>query len=118
MVTRTYTRKNTEIRMRTSKKNESGILNQNLCGSNEGYATWREGDPIGSGYTFTNMAYPGKTYDVGSMFREKDMGNLLQLMFICGDYLRFKGLQLVGDSHFGHVAPIVFLCVWNIFSKC
>ena len=117
-VTRTYTRKNTEIRMRTSKKNESGILNQNLCGSNEGYATWREGDFVGSGYTFTNMAYPGKTYDVGSMFREKDMGNLLQLMFICGDYLRFKGIQLVGDSHFGHVSPLVFLRVWNVFSTC
>ena len=38
-ITRVYTRKATDIRMRTSKKNESGILNQNLCSSNEGYAT-------------------------------------------------------------------------------
>ena len=38
-ITRLYTRKATDIRMRTAKKNESGILNQNLCGSNEGYST-------------------------------------------------------------------------------
>ena len=38
-VTRTYTRKAVDIRMRTSKKNESGILNQNLCSSNKGYVT-------------------------------------------------------------------------------
>ena len=38
-ITRLYTQKATDIRMRTSKKNESGALNQNLCGSNEGYTT-------------------------------------------------------------------------------
>ena len=59
--------------MRTSKKNESGILNQNLCGSNEGYTGRTPGDPIGGGYTYINMAYPGKKYNVGSMFREKDL---------------------------------------------
>ena len=31
--------------MRTQKKNESGLLNQNLCGSNEGFVTWKNGDP-------------------------------------------------------------------------
>ena len=56
-------------------------MNQNLCGSNEGYQTWKEGDTKGSGFTFANMAYPGKSYNIGSMFREKDMGNLLQLVF-------------------------------------
>ena len=38
-ITNLYTQKATDIRMRTSKKNESGALNQNLCGSNEGYST-------------------------------------------------------------------------------
>lgn len=38
-ITRLYTKRATDIRMRTAKKNESGILNQNLCGSNEGYET-------------------------------------------------------------------------------
>ena len=38
-IKRLYTRKASDIRMRTSKKNESGTLNQNLCGSNEGYDT-------------------------------------------------------------------------------
>ena len=38
-ITRLYTQRATDIRMRTSKKNESGILNQNICGSNEGYST-------------------------------------------------------------------------------
>lgn len=38
-ITRLYTLKATDIRMRTAKKNESGILNQNLCGSNQGYST-------------------------------------------------------------------------------
>ena len=85
-ITRLYTRKATDIRMRTSKKNESGILNQNLCGSNEGYETWKEGDPKGSGFTFANLTYPGKSYNIGSMLREKDVGNLLQLVFTCGEY--------------------------------
>ena len=31
-ITRLYTRKATDVRMRTKKKNESGILNQNICG--------------------------------------------------------------------------------------
>jgi len=38
-ITRMYTRKASDIRMRTKKKNESGLLNQNLCGSNEGFVT-------------------------------------------------------------------------------
>ena len=38
-ITRLYTQKASDIRMRTSKKNESGALNQNICGSNEGYST-------------------------------------------------------------------------------
>ena len=38
-ITRLYTSKATNIRMRTRKMNESGILNQNLCGSNQGYST-------------------------------------------------------------------------------
>ena len=37
-ITRLYTKKLTEIRMRTSKKNESGVLNQNLCGANDEYS--------------------------------------------------------------------------------
>ena len=36
-ITRMYSKKASEIRMRTSKKNESGILNQNLCGANDEY---------------------------------------------------------------------------------
>ena len=30
-ITRTYTQKASDIRMRTAKKNESGMLNQNIC---------------------------------------------------------------------------------------
>ena len=55
-VTRLYTKKLTEIRMRTHKKNESGVLNQNICGSNDEYEEWKEGDPVGSGFTYANMA--------------------------------------------------------------
>ena len=76
-ITRLYTKKATDIRMRISKKNESGILNQNICGSNKGYKTWKLGDPKGSGYTYANLSYPGARYNIGSMFREKDMGNLI-----------------------------------------
>ena len=104
--------------MRTAKKNESGILNQNLCGSNEGYETWKSGDPIGSGYTFTNVAYPGKSYSMGNVFRKQDMGNLLQLIFQCGDYFRYKDVQLIGDSHFGHIVPMSFLRLYGVFCTC
>ena len=107
-VTRCYTKKATDIRMRTSKKNESGILNQSLCGSNEGYSTWKAGDPKASGFTFSCTSYPGRRYNLGSMFREKDMGNLMQLVFSAGNYFRFKDLELVTDSHFGHITPIIY----------
>ena len=63
-ITRFYGKKAVDIRMRTKKKNESGILNQNICGSNVGYKYRQEGDPIGGGYTFCNLAYPGKIYKV------------------------------------------------------
>ena len=114
-VIRCYTKKATDVRMRTSKKNESGILCQGLCSSNEGYATYKEGDPKASGFTFACMSYPGAGYNVGSMFREKDMGNLLQLVFSCREYFRFKDIELVTDSHFGHIVPIVYTRFWKLF---
>ena len=117
-ITRMYTRKASDIRMRTKKKNESGLLNQNLCGSNEGFVTWKNGDPKGGGYTYVNMTYPGFSYNVGSVFREKDMGNLLQLIFSCDDYFRYRDIELVCDSHFGHMVPIAFLRLWKVFSTC
>ena len=113
-ITRLYTRKATDIRMRTAKKNESGILNQNLCGSNKGYKNWKEGDPVGSGYTFANVAYPGASYCSGSMFREKDMGRLVELIFISDNYFRYRDVELVADSHFGHLVPLIFLRLWKI----
>ena len=107
-ITRCYTKKATDIRMRTAKKNESGILNQSLCSSNEGYANWKKGDPKGSGFTFDSSSYPGFKYNVGSVFRERDMGNLLQLVFSSRNYFRYKDLHLVTDSHFGHITPIAY----------
>ena len=100
--------------MRTKKKNESGILNQNLCGSNLGYSGRQDGDPIGGGYTFANVAYPGKKYNIGSTFREQDMGNLLQLVFQCDQYFRHKNIELITDSHFGHLVPVAFCRLWGI----
>ena len=49
------------------------------------------------------------------MFREKDMGDVLQMIFTCRDYFRGSGVELITDSHFGHIVPIVFLRTWNIF---
>ena len=114
-VTRCYTKKATDIRMRTSKKNESGILNQSLCGSNEGYGSWKQGDPKASGFTFNSSSYPGANYNVGSVFREKDMGNLLQLVFSSRDYFRFKNLELITDSHFGHITPIIYSRFYKLY---
>ena len=108
-ITRMYGRKATDVRMRTSKKNESGILNQNLCSSNHGYEFRQEGDPEGGGYTFANLIYPGKSYSVGSTVREKDIGNLMQLIFQCGDYFRYRDIELIVDSHFGHITHIAYL---------
>ena len=108
-ITRLYTQRATDIRMRTGKKNESGILNQNICGSNEGYSTWKTGDPKGTGYTFANMAYPGASGNVGSIFCEKDIGNLVQLLFTCGNYFRYKDTELITDAHFGHFVPVAYL---------
>jgi len=115
-ITRLYTRKATDIRMRTAKKNESGIMNHNICGTNVGYTTRKESDPKGNGYTYANICYPGSLYNRGSMFREKDMGNLIQLIFSCGDYFRFKNLELITDSHFGHLVPMAYLRLWQIYA--
>ena len=115
-ITRLYTSKASDIRMRTRKKNESGILNQNICGSNQGYSTWKEDDPQGNGFTYCNTAYTGALYNFGSSFREKDIGNLIWLMFQSGDYFRFRNLELIADSHFGHLTPIIFLKSWGVFS--
>ena len=90
-------------------------MSQGLCTSNEDYATYKEGDPKACGFTFASMCYPGAKYNVGSMFREKDMGNLLQLVFSCNDYFRFKDIELVTDSHFGHITPIVYSRFWKLF---
>ena len=104
--------------MRTKKKNESGILNQSLCSSNEGYKTYKKGDPKGSGITFACLSYPGARYNRGSVFREKDIGNLIQLIFEAGDYFRFKNIELIADSHFGHLTPIAFLFSWGVSTTC
>ena len=64
---------------------------------------------MGGGYTFANFAYPGARYNIGSVFREKDMGNLIMLIFMSGDYFRYKDLEMVSDSHFGHLVPVAFL---------
>ena len=115
-ITRLYSKRATDIRMRTSKKNESGILNQNLCGANDEYDGWQVGDPVGSGFTFANLSYPGKTLAKGSMFRERDMGNLVQLLFMCGEYFRGKNVELVTDSNFGHLVPIVYLRMLKVYA--
>ena len=49
------------------------------------------------------------------MFREKDMGNLVQLLFTCGDYFRGKDIELVTDSHFGHMVPIAYLRLLKVY---
>ena len=43
------------------------------------------------------------------------MGNTLQLIFSSGNYFRFKDLELVTDSHFGHLTPIVYARLWKLF---
>ena len=113
-VTRLYSLKASDIRMRTGKKNESGILNQNICGSNVGYLYREAKHPIGGGYTFANISYPGKIYNLGSTFREQDMGKLLFLIFQCDEYFRYRDMELITDSHFGHLVPIAFCRLWKI----
>ena len=49
------------------------------------------------------------------MFREKDMGNLIQLLFTCGNYFRDKNIELVTDAHFGHFVPVAYLRLWKVF---
>ena len=49
------------------------------------------------------------------MFREKDMGNLLQRLFTCGDYFRDKEIELVTDSQFGHMVPTVYLRLFKVY---
>ena len=76
------------------------------------------GSPKGGGYTYINLAYPGKRYSHGNSFREKDMGNLVMMIFMCGEYFRGKDIELIADSHFGHIAPVAFLRIWNVYSTC
>ena len=114
-ITRLYSQKAKDIRMRTAKKNESGIKNQSICTANDEYEGWSKGDLVGSGYTFISVSYPGSSLNRGSVFREKDTGDILQMIFSCGDYFRNIGMELVTDSHFGHFVPAVFLRTWGIY---
>ena len=50
------------------------------------------------------------------MFRTRDMGNLIQLIFCCGEYFRGKDIELITDSHFGHLDPIAYLRLYNVFA--
>ena len=36
-------------------------------------------------------------------------------MFQAGDYVLFRNLELIADSHFGHRTPIIFLKSWGVF---
>ena len=38
------------------------------------------------------------------------------MIFMCGDYFRYKDVELVADSHFGHIVPIAFLRSWKVFA--
>ena len=64
------------------------------------------------------MTYPDKAYVRGSMFRERDMGNLCQLLFTCDNYFRYKNIELVTDAHFGHLVPVAFLRLWMVYATC
>ena len=39
----------------------------------------------------------------------------MQLIFSCGDYFRYRDIELVVDSHFGHITPIAFLRAWGVY---
>ena len=104
-----YSKNDLNIRMCKRKKNESGVLNQSLCGADDEHEGWKVGDPVGSAFTFTSTSYPGKSLNRGSFFRKRDMGNLIQLIFCCGEYFRGKDIELVTDSHCGHLVPIAYL---------
>ena len=43
------------------------------------------------------------------------MGNLIQLLFTCGNYFRDKNIELVTDAHFGHFVPVAYLRLWKVF---
>ena len=38
------------------------------------------------------------------------------MIFMCGDYFRYKDVEFVADSHFGHIVPIAFLRSWKVFA--
>lgn len=50
------------------------------------------------------------------MFREKDMGNLIQLLFTCGDYFVGKNIEMVTDSHFGHLVPVAYMRLLKVYA--
>ena len=43
------------------------------------------------------------------------MGNLVQLLFTCGNYFRYKDTELITDAHFGHFVPVAYLRLQNVF---
>ena len=46
------------------------------------------------------------------------MGNIIQLLFSCKDYFRYRNIELITDSHFGHIVPVAYLRLWNAFATC
>ena len=43
------------------------------------------------------------------------MGNLIQMLFTSREYFRYRDIELIADSHFGHITPVAFLRTWGVF---
>ena len=100
----THTRKGSDIRIRTRKKNESDEYWIKICGSDEGYTTRKKNDPAGEGYTYTNITYPGASYNIGNerCWQSSAADVWLQRIY------RLQEYRVRCQQPFLHIVPVCF----------
>ena len=57
----------------------------------------------------------GRKYDVGGTTSSKSFSTMALLIFMCGNYLRYRRSIAVTDSAFGFLDSMFFLTLWSIY---
>ena len=114
------------------KKTLEGLEYHTIATSNKGYEGWHgkvrgppteseplgkiltPADPVVGGYKLNYIMLGGRKYEVGGTSAYKSFSVLTLLIFLCGDYLRYKESVAITDSAYGFLDCMFYLTLWSI----
>ena len=117
---------------RLAKKTLEGLEYHTIATSNKGYEGWndevrgppteqepmgellRAADPVSGGYKLNYIMEGGPRYEVGGTSAYKSFSILSLLIFLCGDYLRYRDSVAITDSAYGFLDCMFFLTLQSI----